>query len=70
MKKGVFYDVKIALRVLIIYRRRSKAKTFSFIMPSCLPFACSNKSGKLNQTNNYFEVPPDSKNNRDIGNAG
>ena len=51
MKKGVFYDVKIALHVLIIYNafieEEVKAKTFSFIMPSCLPFACSNKSGKL-----------------------
>ena len=45
-------------------------------MPSCLPFACSNKCGKLNETNNFFKVP-DPKNNRDscsrwlhnIGNA-
>ena len=72
MKKGVFYDVKIDLRVLIIYNaftsmfyRRSKAKIFSFIMPLCLPFACSNKSGKLNETKNFFKVPPDPKNNRD-----
>ena len=34
-------------------------------MPSCLPFACSNKSGKLNETKNFFKVPPDPKNNRD-----
>ena len=26
-------------------------------MPSCLPFECSNKSGKLNETNNFFKVP-------------
>ena len=34
-------------------------------MTSCLPFACSNKSGKLNETKNFFKVPPDPKNNRD-----
>ena len=34
-------------------------------MPLCLPFACSNKSGKLNETKNFFKVPPDPKNNRD-----
>ena len=34
-------------------------------MPSCLSFACSNKSGKLNETKNFFKVPPDPKNNRD-----
>ena len=39
MKKGVFYDVKIALRVLIIYN--------AFIEEEV--FACSNKSGKLNE---------------------
>ena len=30
-------------------------------MPSCLPFACSDKSGKLNETKNFFKVPPDPK---------
>ena len=28
-------------------------------MPSCLPFDCSNKNGKLNETKNFFKVPPD-----------
>ena len=45
-------------------------------MPSYLPFACSNKSGKRNETENFFKVP-DPKNYRDscsrwlhnIGNA-
>ena len=45
-------------------------------MPSCLVFACSNKSGKLNETKNFFKVP-DPKKNREscsrwihnIGNA-
>ena len=49
MKKVVFYDVKIALRVLIIYN--------AFIEEEV--FACSNKSGKLNETKNFFKVPPD-----------
>ena len=44
-------------------------------MPSCLPFAFSNKSGELNETKNVVKVP-DPKNNHEcsrwmhnIGNA-
>ena len=46
---------------LLLYRR-SKAKTFSFVMSLCLDFACSNKSGKLNETKKFFKVPDPKKN--------